>query len=93
MKGLGKVRPERGQAFEEFRRMEDKIEHVENTVLAQGEVNAALDGRGPGGMSPAEVEATCALESGAAASPAPRLAKSEVEDELQALKKKVRIGS
>jgi len=88
---LGKLGSGAG-AFDEFQRMEDKIEHAEHSVLAQGEVNAVLDGRGPGGMSPAEVEAKFrALESGAVASPgAP--AKSEVEDELQALKKKVRIG-
>jgi len=89
--GLGKT--DGGpNAFDEFRRMEDKIEHSEHTLLAHEEVNAALDGRSPGGMSPAEVEAKFrALESGggpAAAAPA----KSEVEDELQALKKKIRIG-
>jgi phage shock protein A len=89
--GLGKVGSGAG-AFDEFRRMEDKIEHAEHGVLAQSEVNAALDGRGAGGMSPAEVEAKFrALESGATASSgAP--AKTELEDELQALKKKVRIG-
>lgn len=92
VEGLGKVGSGAG-AFDEFRRMEDKIENAENTVLAQGEVNAALDGRGSGGLSPAEVEAKFrALESGAAARPASP-AKSEVEDELQALKKRVRIGS
>jgi phage shock protein A len=78
-------------AFDEFRRMEDKIEHAEHTVLAQGEVDAVLDGRGPGGLSPAEVEAKFrALESGASANPAAP-AKSEVDDELLALKKKIRI--
>jgi phage shock protein A len=79
-------------AFDEFRRMEDKIETAEHTVLAQGEVEAVLDGRGPGGLSPAEVEAKFrALESGSSASPASP-AKGEVEDELQALKKKIRIA-
>ena len=79
-------------AFDEFQRMEDKIEHSENTVLAHDELNAALAGRTPGGMSPAEVEAKFrALESGSAPG-AVTPAKSEVEDELQALKKKVRIG-
>jgi phage shock protein A len=92
VEGLGKTGSGAG-AFDEFRRMEDKIEHVEHTVLAQSEVNAALDGRGPGGMSPAEVEAKFrALESGAATT-AVSPAKSEVDDELQALKKKVRIGT
>src|SRR5882724_7504767 len=83
--GLGKTGSGAG-AFDEFRRMEDKVEQAEHTVLAQSEVNAALDGRGLGGTSPAEVEAKFrVLESGSAttlASPA----KSEVEDELQALK-------
>jgi phage shock protein A len=78
-------------AFDEFRRMEDKIETAEHTVLALGEVESLLDNRGPSGLSPAEVEAKFrVLESGVAASPASP-AKSEVEDELQALKKKVRI--
>ncbi len=80
-------------AFDDFRRMEAGIEHVEHTVLAQSEVEAALDGRGPGGLSPAEVEAKFrALESGQSANPSTP-AKSEVDDELQALKKKVRIGT
>ena len=79
-------------AFDEFRRMEDKVETAEHTVLALGEVDAVLDNRGPSGLSPAEVEAKFrALESGAPESPASP-AKSEVEDELQALKKRVRIG-
>jgi phage shock protein A len=90
VEGLGKVGAGPG-AFDEFRRMEDRIENTEHSVLAQGEVNAALDGRGPGGLSPAEVEAKFrALESGGATAGAP--AKSELENELQALKKKVRIG-
>ena len=81
-------------AFEEFRRMEGRIEDVEHTVLAQGEVDAALDGRGPSGLSKAEVEAKFrALEAGEAkdtsqpASPA----KNDLEDELATLKKKVRV--
>jgi phage shock protein A len=78
-------------AFDEFRRMEDKVENAEHTVQALGEVDAVLDNHGPSGLSPAEVEAKFrALESGAPAGPASP-AKSEVEDELQALKKKIRI--
>ena len=78
-------------AFDEFRRMEDKVETAEHTVLALGEVDALLDDRGPSGLSPAEVEAKFrALEGGAAAGPASP-AKSEVDDELNALKKKFRI--
>ena len=79
-------------AFDEFRRMEDKIETAEHTVLALGEVDAVLDNRGPSGLSQAEVEAKFrALESGSPGTPASP-AKTEVEDELQALKKKIRIG-
>ncbi|MET0790952.1 MAG: PspA/IM30 family protein [Polyangiaceae bacterium] len=80
-------------AFDEFRRMEEGVENVEHTIQAQGEVDAVLDGRGPGGMSPAEVEAKFrSLESGASAhSAAP--AKTDLDNELQALKKKIRIGT
>ena len=89
---LGKVGVGAG-AFDEFRRMEDKIETAENTVLAQSEVDAALAGPSPTGMSPAEVEAKFrALESGASSGPGTP-AKSEVDDELSALKKKIRIGT
>ena len=79
-------------AFDELRRMEAKIEGVEHSLVAQGEVDAVLDGRLPGGLSPAEVEAKFrALEQGTSANPS-AAGKSEVDDELQALKKKVRIG-
>jgi len=92
VEALGKVGTGAG-AFDEFRRMEDKIETVEHTVLAQSEVDAALAPPSPTGMSRAEVEAKFrALESGAGSdSAAP--AKSEVDDELSALKKKIRIGT
>jgi phage shock protein A len=80
-------------AFDEFRRMEDKVETAEHTVQALGEVESVLDNRGPSGLSQAEVEAKFrALESGAAPAAPAAPAKSEVEDELQALKKKIRIG-
>jgi phage shock protein A len=79
-------------AFEEFRRMEDKVETAEHTVAALGEVEAVLDDRGPSGMSPGEVEAKFrALEGGGGAAPGTP-AKSEVDNELQALKKKIRIA-
>ena len=80
-------------AFEEFQRMEDKIETAEHTVIAQSEVDAALAPPSPSGMSRAEVEAKFrALESGASSASAGPV-KSEVDDELSALKKKIRIGS
>ena len=79
-------------AFDEFRRMEDKIETAEHTVLARSEVDAVLDNRGPSGMSTAELEARFrSLESGTGASSASP-AKTEVDDELSALKKKIRIA-
>lgn len=79
-------------AFDEFRRMEDRVESTEHLVTAQGEVDALFNPAGPSGLSPAEVEAKFrALESGAADSPTSP-AKSAVDDELQALKKRIRIG-
>jgi phage shock protein A len=92
VEGLGKVGGG-ASAFDEFRRMEDKIETAEHTVLAQREVDAALAPASPTGMSAAEVEAKFrALESGVSADPA-KPSKSEVDDELSALKKKIRIGT
>jgi phage shock protein A len=92
VESLGKTSTGAG-AFDEFRRMEDKIETAEHTLLAQSEVDAALAGPSPTGMSPAEVEAKFrALESGVSADPAAPV-KSEVDDELSALKKKIRIGT
>ncbi len=90
VEALGKV-GSGPSAFDEFRRMEAGVENAEHVVQAQGEVDAVLDGRGPGGLSPAEVEAKFrALESGSALGPAAP-EKSAVDDELQALKKKIRI--
>lgn len=80
-------------AFDEFRRMEERIEGVEYSIASESEVEAALDGRSATGLSKAEVEAKFrALESGAAAG-ADAPAKTEVDDELSALKKKIRIGT
>ncbi|HYQ29762.1 MAG TPA: PspA/IM30 family protein [Polyangiaceae bacterium] len=91
VEGLGKVGAG-ASAFDEFRRMEEKVETAENTVLAHTELDAALAPPSPTGMSRAEVEARFrALESGAGADPAAPV-KSEVDDELSALKKKIRIG-
>ena len=83
-----------GKAFEEFRRMEDQIEGVETAFAAQREVDEALGGgRGPGGMTREEVEAKFrSLEYGGGSGEKSE-SKSEVDDELQALKKKIRIGT
>ncbi|MFO0571428.1 MAG: PspA/IM30 family protein [Polyangiaceae bacterium] len=75
-------------AFSEFRRMEDQIEGVETAVQAQRELDEALGGRGPGGMTRDEVEAKFrALEYGGKAD-GPK-GGSEVDDELAQLKKKI----
>ncbi len=79
-----------GGAFSEFRRMEDQIEGVETAIQAQREVDDAIRGTGPGGLSRDEVEAKFRqLESGGASpgeSPS-----SDVDDELSSLKKKLRV--
>ncbi|HEY6722489.1 MAG TPA: PspA/IM30 family protein [Polyangiaceae bacterium] len=84
-----------GSAFAEFRRMEDQIEGVETALAAQTEIDSALREDGPSGMSRAEVEAKFrALEGsgkfGDSGNAAPT---SAVDDELVALKKKIRIDS
>jgi phage shock protein A len=81
-------------AFAEFRRMEDQIEGVEAAVTAQREVDEALGtGRGPGGLTRDEVEAKFrALEHGKPTEGGSS-GGSEVDDELAALKKKIRIGT
>ena len=79
-----------GGAFAEFRRMEDQIEGVESAVAAQREVEDAL--RGPGGMSRAEVEAKFRrLEAGVTTDEDG--GSTEIDEELKALKKKVRVES
>ncbi len=92
VEGLGA--PVGGGAFGEFRRMEDQIEGVEAAVQAQREVEEALgSGRGPGGMTQGEVEAKFrALEYGGSADEK-SAGTSEIDDELSALKKKVRVDS
>jgi phage shock protein A len=80
-----------GSAFAEFRRMEDQIEAVETTVQAQRELDGVLNEPGPGGMTRDEVEAKFrALEAGVGPI-AEKLKHSEVDDELAAIKKRVRI--
>jgi len=71
--------------------MEDQIEAVETSLQAQRELEDVVGGRGPGGMTREEVEAKFrALESGQAPAPgAP--ARPDVEEELEAIKKRVRV--
>lgn len=88
--GLG-AKAAGASAFAEFRRMEDQIEGHAAEVAAHQEVEAAL---GEGGLSGAELEAKfAALEHGGAKGPEIDKSKSpEIDDELAALKKKIRIG-
>ena len=77
-------------AFDEFRRMEDQLEAVETSVQAQRELDEVMGGRGPGGMTREEVESKFrALETGQASGPGP--ARPDVEEELKAIKKRVRV--
>jgi phage shock protein A len=79
-------------AFDEFRRMEDQIEAVETAAQAQREVDDAIGGRGPTGLTPSEVEAKFrALERGELAPGVPA-GRPDVEAELSALKKRIRVG-
>jgi phage shock protein A len=81
-----------GGAFAEFRRMEDQIEAVETTVQAQRELDDVLRDRGPTGLSRSEVEAKFrALEAGVTPE-VDTTQNSDIDDELKALKKKVRIA-
>jgi phage shock protein A len=84
--------PPGGSAFAEFQRMEDQIEGVEAALSAQREVDAALRGEGPSGMTRDEVEARFAALEGRAAGSASAQHAEEVEQELSALKRRVRIG-
>ena len=86
--GLGAKAP--GSAFAEFRRMEDQIDGQVAEVAAHREVDDALkDGR----MESDELESRFAkLEGRAGAAPGDKAAAPEIDDELAALKKKIRIG-
>jgi phage shock protein A len=79
-----------GGAFAEFRRMEDQIEGQVAQVAAHREVDDALRS---GGLSDSELESKfAALESGGGRG-SDKPGGVEVDDELAALKKKIRIGT
>ncbi len=80
-----------GGAFAEFRRMEDKIEGQVAEAAAAQEIDEALR---PHGMSDTDIEAKFArLEGGGSLSgDGKKTATPEIDDELAALKKKIRIG-
>jgi phage shock protein A len=82
-----------GSAFADFRRMEEQIDGHTAAVAASREVEDALNS---GGLSREELESKfAALEHGGKDSKGSPLDKSgnpEIDDELAALKKKIRIG-
>ena len=81
-----------GGAFAEFRRMEDQIDGQVAEVAATQEVEDAIRG---GASSAADLESKfAALEGrgGGKGSPLEKSATPEIDDELAALKKKIRIG-
>ncbi len=79
-----------GGAFEEFRRMESKIDHQRSEVEAHSEIEQALRGDG---MSDMELEAKfAALEGGRGSSGAGGSGGGdELDDEIARLKQKLRI--
>jgi phage shock protein A len=77
-------------AFAEFKRMEDKVEGQVAEVAAHREVEEALQ---KDGLSREELESKFArLEHGGSADAPGKSGSPEIDDELAALKKKIRIG-
>ncbi|MFT3775143.1 MAG: PspA/IM30 family protein [Minicystis sp.] len=77
-------------AFTEFRRMEDQIESHVAEVAAHKEVEEAMQ---DGGLSREDLEAKFArLEHGGGSKTGEKSGSPEIDDELAALKKKIRIG-
>ena len=76
--------------LDELRRMEDQIEGIEASVQAERELDGVLQRGlgGAGGLSTAEVEARFRELESKAEAPA---ASAEIEGELSALKKKLRV--
>jgi phage shock protein A len=83
--------PPRDPPLSAWHDMEDRLENIDAVFEAQREVDEALaEGRGPSGLSRAEVEAQfMALEQGARAGGEARA--EGVDEELLALKKKYRV--
>jgi phage shock protein A len=82
-------------AFDTFREYEAKIDRTEAEAQAHREVEDALDpGKAAGGLSRDELEAKFAQLEGRAGSAAPGAPKGtgEIDDELAALKKRIRIS-
>ncbi|MEZ4294449.1 MAG: PspA/IM30 family protein [Polyangiaceae bacterium] len=85
--GLGAKSP--GGAFAEFRKMEDKIDGQVAEVAAHREVDEALH---EGRMDADELESKFARLEGKSSGSDDRAGSPEIDDELAALKKKIRIG-
>jgi len=83
--------PAQGSAFSELRRLEAEIEGVELAVQAQREVEEALRPAGPGGLAPDEVEARFRRLEAGQGSPDAGGPPGDVEEELQAIKRKFRV--
>lgn len=81
-----------GTAFDELRRLEQKLERTEAEVAASREVDEALGGGGRKGLSRDELESKfAALERGGTAGGPARKGGADIDDELAALKQRVRI--
>lgn len=80
--------------FDEFQRMEEKMERAELETESMQEAKAALDpGQARGGLSAEELEARFEqLERGGASAGGKPAGDTDVEDELKALRKKFRVG-
>lgn len=81
-------------AFDEFRRMEEKIDRVETEATVAREVDEILDeGKQRSGMSRDELEARfAALEAGHPSREGEKPGGSAVDQELAALKSRIRVG-
>jgi phage shock protein A len=80
-------------AFEEMRRMEDKMDRAQAEAEGMKEAQEALDpGKARGGLSADELEAKFAALEGGGEGDKAGSADSDVEEELKSLRKKFRIG-
>jgi phage shock protein A len=77
-----------GGAFDDFRRMEDKIDQSRAEADAYSEIDVALND----GLSATELEAKFAALEGRGVTADGKPAKDAIDDELEQLKKKLRIG-
>lgn len=79
--------------FEEFRRIEGEVEAVELAFEAQREVDQALGGRGSSGLLDAEVEARFRSFEGQGGEGTGDPVQGDLRDELETLKKKIRVST